>query len=936
MTIHQETLAAAGWLHEGEVRPEAAAIIEAVGRGPDGAAAVQRLVTVVGAAPALGADALADPDLAAVLVAVCGASRALAGAIPFHADGVRRAARDGWDRTRPIVIGDDPMRDLRTGVRGGLMEIAARDLTGRLDMPAVGAALSDLADSAVAAALDLVQPAGTRMAVVALGKWGGRELNYASDIDAVLVHDGDEGAARTTAIALRDLLSTTTSDGLAFRLDLDLRPEGAAGPPTRSLDSYRAYWERWARTWELQALIKARPAAGDPDLGSAFLDASAPFVYPDTLGADAVDEIRAMKSRSEGTGRSGAVELKRGVGGIRDVEFAVQLLQLVHGRADPSLRSPSTLDALQALATAGYVREDDALALSEAYRWLRDVEHRLQLYDLRQTHELPADPGVRERVAKAMGLRDHPGATALETFEASLVGRRAEIRSIHERLFYRPLLEALADSPAVSMDEAGTERQLLALGFTDTPATRTAVADLTTGLSRRSSLMQQLLPLMLDWLSESPDPDLGLAQLRLLVTTTADNAEIVTALRDHPAAAERLCRLLGTSGLLGRLLDRIPAFLPRLGDDQALAAVPGRAETTETVRRLVASRSDHESRVGALHRFRAERLLWIAAADIVGRPASRDVSRRLTDLSDALVAGALEVARSQARQEGLGVPPMAVLAMGTWGGAELDYGSDLDALVVHGGDGHSAGADRVAEILMSILGGMSLDLPGASLDLELRPEGRKGALARSLEAYRTYWDRWAEAWEVQALIRARPAAGDAELAAAFAEAVAAVVWTEPPDADTVRSIRSVKARVEKERIPAGEDPDFHVKLGPGGMADVEWTVQLLQLRHGQKLPSLRTPATLEALSAALSEGLLEGSDAAALAESYEFCSRVRNALFLRTGRRRDSLPTDPVETARLGRALGYTETPRTSVREEYRRLTRRARRVVEREFYGSP
>ena len=933
VTTPTDALAAADWIEGDRLLPGAAAIVESVRRGPDGPAAVRRLTAVVSAAPDLGRDALSDPDLAASLAAVCGASRALAAAIPTHADALRRATAAGWEGPQPVSPGAGPMRDLRFGVRAGLLEIAARDLTGRLDMPGVGRALSDLADSAVAAALEMVRPEGTHLAVIALGKWGGRELNYASDIDAVLVHDGDEDAARMAAISLRDLLSTSTADGLAFRLDLDLRPEGAAGPPTRSLDSYRAYWRRWAKTWELQALIKARPAAGHTDLGSAFMAAAEPFVYPERLGADAVDEIRSMKSRTEGVARSGVVELKRGVGGIRDVEFAAQLLQLVHGRADPSVRSPSTIDALASLAAAGYVREDDALTLSDAYRWLRDVEHRLQLYDLRQTHELPADAAVRERVAKAMGLRDGAEGTALEAFEATLVGRRAEIRSIHERLFYRPLLEAFADSPAVGLDEAGAERQLLALGFTDTPGTRTAIADLTAGLSRRSRLMQQLLPLMLDWLSESPDPDLGLAQLRLLVTTTVDNAEIVGALRDHPAAAERLCRLLGTSGLLGRLLDRIPAFLPRLGDDEALAAIPGRDESITGVLRLVASRTEHDSRVAVLHRFRAERLLWIAAADIVGHPDSGEVSVRLTDLADALVAGALDIARTEAEGEDREVPAMAVIAMGKWGGRELDYGSDLDALVVHGGDGHSAGADRVAELLVSILGGMSLDLPGASLDLDLRPEGRKGALTRSLEAYRGYWERWAEGWEVQALIRARPVAGDSGLQAAFADAAGSVVWDHPPGADTIREIRAIKARVEKDRIPAGEDPDFHVKLGPGGMADVEWTVQLLQLRHGPALPALRTPSTLDALTAAAAAGVLDGADAAVLAAAYDFCARVRNVLFLRTGRRRDSLPTDPVEAARVGRALGYTSTPRTSVREEYRRLTRRARRVVERVFY---
>ena len=284
--------------------------------------------------------------------------------------------------------------------------------------------------------------------------------------------DDDSAGVDRVAAAFMRALSDPTADGIAFRADADLRPEGRAGPLVRTVGSYRAYWERWADTWELQALLKARPAAGDVELGRELIEAAEPFVYPETLGADAVREVRSMKARAEALAeRPGdTVEIKRGVGGIRDVEFAVQLLQLVHGRADHALRAPATLDALAVLGAEGYIRPDDAAALSDAYRWLRNVEHRIQLWELRQTHELPADPVSRDRLAKGMGYRDLPAQTAAAAFERDLVERRAEVRTIHERLFYRPLLEAFADSPAVRLDEAGASRQAAAFGFEDTVA----------------------------------------------------------------------------------------------------------------------------------------------------------------------------------------------------------------------------------------------------------------------------------------------------------------------------------------------------------------------------------------------------------------------------------------------------------------------------------
>lgn len=902
--------------------------------GPEPEATAGRLARILEAAPRLAAASLVDPVLAGRLVAVAGSGRALASiCAALGDDAIAPLTAMTIPPPRIELASADPATALRRAVGRGVLAIAGLDLTRIITMPAVGAALADLADAAAAAALGVVHAAHpeVRLAVIALGKWGGRELNYASDIDLVFVHEGDPEVAGRAAAAFIELLSGRTPAGIAFRVDADLRPEGAAGPLSRSIDSYRAYWSQWAHTWEFQALLKARPAVGDRVMAAEFISAAEPFVHPDTLGSEAVREIRAMKARTEAL-VAGSDELKRGVGGIRDIEFAVQMLQLVHGRSDASLRVPNTLEALGQLGAGGYVHPEDADDLGRAYRWLRDIEHRIQLQDLRQSHTVPADAPARERLAKVAGYRDDASATALERFEYDLVRYRTAVRGIHEKLFYRPLLEAYAASGRA----ARADRQLAALGFTDSAGARAAVAELTAGLSRRSSLMQQLLPLVMEWLSTTPDPDLGLAQLRLLVGADADTA-LVGGLRDHPAAVERLCRLLGTARIAGRLLDRIPEALPLLADDDALKAPVDAAALAAAAQSRLAVRGDHRSRVIALHRFWAEHLLGTITADVAGLIDVTAVGHRLTATADALVSGLLAAAVEAVRTEGRNPPPLAVVALGKWGGGELTYPSDLDGLIVFspsGRAGEEADAARVAELLVGSLAAPSVGLPPPSLDLDLRPEGKKGAIVRSLDAYEAYWDRWALTWEHQSLLRARAAAGDDEVGAEFVSAAALRAHPAEFGTSRIREVRAMKARIEQERIPFGEDPDFHVKLGRGALADVEWVVQLLQMVHGRRLAQVRSPSTLGSLAALHRAELLTADDARSLDEAYRFCASVRNRLYLRAGRVRDSLPIDPAEATAVGRSLGYDLAPRTALRQEYQRVTRRARRVVERVFYG--
>jgi glutamate-ammonia-ligase adenylyltransferase len=889
-------------------------LAEAVERSAAPVAVKAPLTRMIDAHPELAGRLEKDDGLAAALVAVLAASRSLTNLCQSDPRCIDVLADLGH---RPPVDAGSPAA-LAAWKRLELLRIAARDLTGLDDLETVVAALADLADDVLRGAVALSEvPADEQLAVIAMGKLGGQELNYASDIDLVFV-DGDGNAGPRAARRVMEVARG------CFRVDVDLRPEGRDGPLVRSLRSYQAYWERWAQAWERQALLKARPAAGDGDLGEAFRRQADAEVWGRPFGADDLRDIRAMKARAEEhVARRGLShrEIKRGWGGIRDVEFAVQLLQLVHGRNDPALRSRSTLAALTELGAAGYVDGEDARALADAYRYLRTVEHRLQLVDEAQVHALPADSGARDQLARALGHRDDASATALSRFERELSEHQAVARSIHERLFFRPLLEAFSGVPTPEppgSDDAVRSR-LAAFGFSDAASTRAALAELTRGLTRSSRLMQQTLPLLLTWLSESPDPDLGLLGLRTLVSGGHRRDRLVAMFRDSPESARRLCLLIGTGRALLEPIRRNPELAAALGDDGALAR-RSRDELAELAGAVLGWRPDEERWRAGLLRLKDTEMARIAARDVLGIDDHEAAAAAMSDLAEVTLEEALASLEPPV--------PMAIVAMGRFGGAELSYASDLDVLIVFDGrtNAEVTAAEETAEALVRTVNGTTPATRLFTLDTDLRPEGRQGPLARSIDGYRTYYARWARTWERQSLIRARPVAGDADVVRRFMEVVDDFVWRDPLDEEGQREIRRMKARVERERLPAGEDPQFHLKLGKGSLSDIEWTAQLLQLRH-----QIRSPSTMAALGVLEQAGVLDPADAAVLTVAYRFCERTRNRLYLVRGAPGDALPTQADQLSRLARSLG---TSAVALREEYRRVTRRARQVVERLFYG--
>jgi glutamate-ammonia-ligase adenylyltransferase len=649
-----------------------------------------------------------------------------------------------------------------------------------------------------------------------------------------------------------------------------------------------------------------------------------------------VEDVQAMRRRVIGTlsAAEATREVKLGPGGLRDVEFAVQLLQLVHGRGDDQLRSPTTLVALAALADGGYVGRDDAAQLAAAYRFLRTVEHRLQLQQLRRTHLLPADEDSLRWLARSMRYRD------IDAWQSAYDGHVREVRRLHEKLFYRPLLNAVARLPAEGTrltPEAATAR-LKALGFADPAAALRHLEALTSGVSRNAAILRALLPAMLGWFADAADPDAGLLSFRQVSDALGSTPWYLRVLRDEGATAERLARLLATSRYVADLLGRAPETVALLADDDEL--LPRGPDALRGELLAVSRRNDDwEDAVVAVRGLRRRELIRIACGDLLGLVGVTEVGRALSDVAAATLAAALETAgRSVRTRLGHDLPVrLAVIGMGRLGGLEQGYGSDADVLFVYeplGQDGPdcTAAAHEVAQELRRLLTVPAPD-PSLVVDADLRPEGRQGPLVRSLASYAEYYERWSAPWEMQALLRATPIAGDPDLGSRFIELIDPLRYpAEGLLPAQLREIRRLKARMEAERLPRGVDPALHIKLGRGGLADVEWVAQVLQLGHGATVPALRTTATIEAITVAAEEGLLATEDALALQDAWVIASRVRNAIVLARGRASDVVPSDARALSAVARAMGYGPGQGSDLLEDYRRASRRARAVHERVF----
>ena len=965
-----------------------------------------RLLAVLGASQALGDFLVAHPERLTALAPLRAWSsleepspsealqrvvqEALGQAGPANA-----APSDGGETTpQPGGTGQAVSRAtaaLRRAYRDRLTAIVADDLTSAdpiEHVPTVCRRMAELADAALDAALLVARAAvgpqadEVALAVIAMGKTGARELNYISDVDVVYVvgpaheprsahepvseeHLVDVGTHLATELA--HVVSATAPEPPLWPLDTALRPEGKDGALVRTLDSHLAYYRRWAASWEFQALLKARACAGDTELGARYEQGVAPYVWEASRRENFVEDARAMRRRveKESVPRGGEDRrIKLGPGGLRDVEFTVQLLQLVHGRSDESLRVRGTLEALDALSAGGYVSRTDAAAMSSCYKALRLLEHRSQLFRLRRTHNLPEKEENLRRIERGISGCLGRGDSLWEGFK----DLRRRVRSLHQEIYYRPLLgfAAALSADEMALSPQAARERLAAVGYTDPDGALRHIQALTEGVSRRAAIQRQLLPVIIGWIGEGADPDFGLLSFRRLSEAIGGSHWYLAMLRDSPVAARRLCQVLSSAHWATERLAEFPESIAWLDDDDELEPRRSGAleeEVAAVLRRRSLTGPDEAAlaeqaieAVQAILRVRAREEVRASLADCLDGIDPERTASILSDATDAVLEGALTVATGLVIAQRDGAEAVsagpdasgrwqavlarhAIVAMGRLGGREIGYASDADVLFVHqarDGAGEETAAQEAEAVAKQVMGLLASALPHPlEVDCDLRPEGRNGVMSRSLNAYREYYGRWSALWERQALLRARPCAGDRDLGRRFEELINPLRWAQegllPQD---LREIRRIKARVEAERLPRGIDPARHLKLGPGGLSDVEWSAQVLQLAHAGRIPELRTTSTVGALQAAAQAGVLSADDGGELVAAWILASRLRSAIVLGTGRasgpRSQVLPIQIREIRLVGRLIGLGSGRERELEDLYRRSARHARAVAER------
>lgn len=847
---------------------------------------------------------------------------------------------------------DELHRRLRRFKARQALRLAARDVWLGVPMETLGREQTALAEALLGAALPRLEgslrrrygdPVPEGFVVLGLGKLGGEDLNWSSDIDLVLVYRGDgttrggsSGAVPTVtyytrlAEALARAMSAVTEDGFCYRVDLDLRPQGRAGAAVASLPAMLQYYEQQGRTWERAAWIKARPVAGDLALGQELLDGLGPFVWRRTLDLAAVDALRDLKTQIDLRSSARENDVKLGPGGIREVEFIAAALQLLHGGRNLPLRVRSTQRALRRLVEAGLLSQSDADRLLEAYAFLRRVENRLQMLDERQTQLLPPPGPERERLGSSLDLQ---GAAGLE---AELERHRSEVARAFRTLLGQEAKGELPPEPDLvlalddDLDDGARTEALARRGFDDPPAALGAVQRLrrVLGFARLeegpgpSGIALRLL----EGAARSPDPDQALFYLAEFASALSVPAGYLRLLQQRPAVARRLLDLFGQSAYLSTELVRTPELLDQLvsWDAEALHRPPDRIRA-ELDGRAARATGDPEQLLGALRRFKNEEVLRVGLGDIAGDLEVPEVARQLTALADGLLDHAVLLAAEHARAR-WGLPrmrdgrraPLAVVGMGKLGGRELGYQSDLDLLFVYGSSadeettggsqgrlGHHEYFARLVQRLLSLLTLQFREGRLYQVDTRLRPSGNQGPLVVSEESLLEHHARRAQLWERQAMVKARAVAGDL----AYGErllgmSLAPLVWERPLPDGAAEEIHRLRMRMERE--VAGESRDqLNPKTGQGGLVDVEFATQYLQLAHGAAVPAVRRPGTLEALEALTACGRLRREDASQLREGYLFLRRVENRQRLVHGRALQRLPTRGRPLRLLARRLGY-------------------------------
>jgi [glutamine synthetase] adenylyltransferase / [glutamine synthetase]-adenylyl-L-tyrosine phosphorylase len=907
-------------------------------------AVVEALVCVCGASPALTTVLLSVPGVDASWFET---ALSLDVRLPAeHVAELSSAAAQSGAPEAPVL--------LRRHKRRHVLRIGARDLLRLAPVGETVRELSALAEGTVEFALryaraQLERDYGTfaaddplRFVVFGMGKLGGGELNFSSDIDLVYLFDGGRrqslggprgvlgGPAYATRMAeiLTRALSEVTGEGFVFRVDLRLRPEGQNGPIVNSLPGAIVYYESLGQTWERAAMLKARPIAGDLDLGWTFLEEIAPFVQRRFLDFTTIEEIQEMKAKVDS--RHSAARLRRdvklGPGGIREVEFIAQTFQLVHGGREPRLRSRSTLETLRALADLGLLERSEAAGLSEAYVFLRDVEHKLQIVHERQTHLIPADPAEERLLARRLGYHLRSAANdEAAALRADLAHHRDLVRRAFEQFFFdaRSEIRREADERAVALlqsleDVPAAEARLAEMGFVDPRAAVDHLRRLRDGpkfapaSARRKKALFALAPALLGAIRKASDPDQALFHMAEFISAIGARTSFLALLEQNPETLRLLVGLFGSSRYLSNFFLRHPELLDSLVRADLAVVRKDRHALESGLANTIASANDYETQLDALRRFHNEELLRIGVNDIHGLLDPADVEGELSRLAEVCLDGALAIA-AQALAPRYGVPPgrFAVVGMGKLGRRALSYNSDLDLIFVYDGSPEPRGGitaheyyTKLAQRLMVVLQLTTREGYVYKIDTRLRPSGSHGPLVSSLEAFREYHRTSSALWERQALISARGAAGDGSLVAEVENVVERFVYGKGLSGADVAEIARLRKRMEHE-LARESDARWDLKTGRGGLVDVEFVTEMLQLRHGHDHPPVRLRSTVDALDALRDEGLIDDASHRPLVEGYRFLRRVESRLRIERDQAVHALDHEDPRMAALARRLGY-------------------------------
>jgi glutamate-ammonia-ligase adenylyltransferase len=929
-----------------------------------------------------------------------------------------------WDRwiaaavrgedARPRLAGTDvaavpatdpaaAFRILRRWRQRAYLRIGARDLWGLAPIEETLGSLSAVAEAAISAATDLARRQleveygalelspgrPDRFGVLGMGKLGARELNYSSDVDLVFLHESDgadsAGGTRGSLPApeyftrlgerLTRLLSEVTEDGFVFRVDLRLRPDGMNGPLTSSLAATLAYYEAFGQTWERAALFKARPVGGDRDLAEQLLAELAPFVYRRTLDYAMIADLEQMKARvdeQEQSKRRSDRDVKLGPGGIRELEFLVQSFSLVHGGRDRKLRERGTLASLPLLVQAGHLDAAEGTALADAYRWLRRVEHAVQIDEDRQVHVLPESQAGRDVVARRLGLHlEGQGPIWTRRVAGDASARFDELHARHTGLVQRAFDElfrsrrqraiGMADARARDLiddlDAPGVEERVRSLGFRDAGAAVEALRSIRDGVpasraeSRRTVLA--LAPALLDAVCASANPDRALATLAEFLLRFGARRTTTALLAENPATLRLLVNLFATSEHLSRILLQHPELLDTLVRSDLAVVSKSRDDMVRELDAMLTDASDLEQRLDVLRRYRNDEMLRIGVHDVQGELHYTKVADQLSALAEACLVKAYDVALAE-RVERHGHPPdegLAVVALGKLGSEELNYHSDLDLIFVYGpsserpSDAGEAARwqasglaaheffGKVAQRLLMVLQVATREGFVYKIDTRLRPSGRSGPLVTSLDAFARYHAESSAVWERQALVRARVACGPSDLARRVESIVEGFVYGRGLEPGELAEIARMRRRMERE-LARETAREFNLKTGRGGLVDVEFVAQVGARAHGHERPELRQRATRRLVDALGAAGLLAPDELRSLAAAYSFLRGLENRLRIEGEHAIERVARDPDALASAARRMGFADDERASagqhLLDEYDRQSAAARAVYDR------